>query len=325
MKIKSFLFAALFVSTVSFAQETAVADTSWKSGGIFSLGFSQVSLSNWAAGGFSSVSGNGVFSLFKNYAKDKVYWDNSLDLGYGILRQEDGRDETTKTDDRLDIASKYGREAWNDKWYYSVLGNFKTQFTEGVSTLHDDINGTDTTFLSNGNIGQVRDRISDFLAPGYALLALGLDHKPNDHFTLFISPITAKFTIVGDDDLARAGAFGVQGNEYEEGTLNVTTPFENSRTEVGAYLKAVYTKELMKNVALMTKLDLFTNYQEDPFTHTDVNWEMLLGLTVNDYISANIGFQTIYDHDITIVDEDGNAGPRTQFKQLLGLGFNYKF
>jgi len=286
-----------------------VQDTSWKTGGIFSLNFGQVALSNWAGGGFNSVSGNGLLGIFANYAKDKKYWDNSLDLGYGLLKQGEG--DVVKSDDRIELNSKYGRQAWSDTWYYSALGNFRTQFTEGFLVGADSL----------GNASQ--SKISDLFAPAYGILALGLDHKPNDHFTLFISPVTAKFTIVGDQTLADAGAFGVEGASLNpDGTLNSGTG-ANSRTELGAYLRAAYNKEIMKNITLGTKLDLFTNYKENPFTRTDVNWELLLGMKVNEYISATLGFQTIYDHDINITDSDGKTGPRTQFRELFGIGFSY--
>jgi len=32
----------------------------------------------------------------------------------------------------------------------------------------------------------------------------------------------------------------------------------------------------------------------------------------------------IYDDDIQIRDIDGNVGPRTQFKSVLGIGISYK-
>ena len=314
MKTKSLLIVAIIFCTQAFAQEPAVQDTSWKKGGLFSLNFGQTSLNNWAGGGFNSISSNAILSYHANYLKDGVSWDNSLDLGYGLLKQGEG--DVVKTDDRIELNSKYGRQAWSENWYYSVLGNFRTQFAEGLGTpfaTGDTLDGvavTDTPVISN------------FLAPAYGLLALGLDYKPNENFTLFISPVTAKFTIVGIQDLADAGAFGVEGAELNtDGTLIEGTG-SNTRSELGAYLRAAYSKEIMKNITLGTRLDLFTNYKENPFTHTDVNWELLLGMKVNKYISATFGLQAIYDHDIDIED-DGKVGPRTQFKQLFGIGFNY--
>jgi hypothetical protein len=88
----------------------------------------------------------------------------------------------------------------------------------------------------------------------------------------------------------------------------------------------------------MTKLDLFSNYLEDP-QNIDVNWEVLLSLKVNKYITASIGTQLIYDDNTQILlfkesngvktpvlgsDGTQKTGPRTQFRQVFGIGFAYK-
>ena len=153
-------------------------------------------------------------------------------------------------------------------------------------------------------------KISNFLAPGYMLGAIGMDYKPNEIFNLFVSPITMKMTIVNDQTLSNAGAYGVdQGKK--------------TRSEYGGYLRAILKKDIMKNINLQTKLELFSNYEEA--THIDVNWEVLVAMKVNKYISATISTQLIYDHDIDILDSDGKVGPRTQFKEVIGVGISYKF
>jgi len=86
-------------------------------------------------------------------------------------------------------------------------------------------------------------------------------------------------------------------------------------------LVKMFTKELMENVNFVTKADFFGNYEET--THIDVNWDALLGLKVNDYITTTLGATALYDHDIAIKDTDGKVGPRTQFKQLFNVGFTY--
>ena len=266
--------------------EAAVQDTTWKTGGIVGAGFNQVSLTNWAAGGLSSISGNLTVNLFANYKKDKSTWDNNLDLGYGLLKQ--GDEDVQKTDDRIELTSKYGREAWSPNWYYSGLLNFRTQFTEGL-----DANGV---------------RFSDIMAPAYITASLGLDYKPNDKFSAMIAPLTAKFTIVNDDLLAAQGAYGVE-------------PGEALRSEFGVAIRLIYQDKLMENVSLVSRVDLFSNY-ENP-TYIDVNGDVLFSMKVNDYITTTLGMTVLYDHDILITDEDGNTGPRTQFRQIFGVGFAY--
>lgn len=275
----------------------------WKTGGIVSLNLTQVGLTNWQSGGENSLSVNGLLSLFANLKKGNSTWDNSLDLGYGILQQ--GDDEVRKTDDKIDFTSKYGQKAFKN-WYYAGLVNFKSQMTPGYDYPNDS----------------TRNRLSDFLAPGYLLGAIGLDYKPHEVFNLFISPITTKMTIVNDQTLADAGAFGVDPAEYDDALILVSSG-KKIRVEYGGYLRALLKKDIMKNINLQSKLELFSNYEDA--SHVDVNWEVLIAMKVNKYISATVSTQLIYDHDIDILDSDGRVGPRTQFKEVIGVGVSYKF
>ena len=63
--------------------------TYWKKSGDFTLSFNQVSFSNWAAGGKNSVSGVSFFNYMFNFLKARTSWDNSLNLGYGLLKESD--------------------------------------------------------------------------------------------------------------------------------------------------------------------------------------------------------------------------------------------
>lgn len=286
----------------------------WKTGGITSLNISQVGLTNWAAGGQSSLALNGIVSLFANWKKESSTWDNSLDLGYGILKQGEDillkNSAFVKTDDKIDLTSKYGRRA-SEKWYYAGLMNFTTQATAGYNYPNDSV------------------RISNFLAPGYLLWAIGMDYKPNKKFNAFISPLTMKTTIVIDQELADSGAFGVEAAELD-GVGNVITNGKRLRYEYGGYTRFIYKSELVKNITLTSKLSLFSNYANNP-QNIDINWENLLELKVNKFISTTITTHLIYDDDIDIkYDSDGDgtkdkSGPRTQFKEVIGVGFSYKF
>ena len=270
----------------------------WKKGAVIGINFAQTSLNNWAAGGQNSIATNGILSLFAKYKKGKNAWDNSLDLGYGILSQE-GVKYTKKTDDKIDLLSKYGREAFKN-FYYAALVNFKTQMDVGYNYPND------TT----------RIKISNRFAPAYVVLALGVDYKPDAYLSIFAAPFTGKLTIVRDQYLADLGAFGVEKGK-------------NSKSEFGGYVRMIYSKndfisEFMKNVSFTTKIDLFSNYSKDP-QNIVVNWETLIALKLNKYISVNLSTQLIYDDKIKIKDENNVEKPRIQFKEILGIGFSYKF
>ena len=104
------------------------------------------------------------------------------------------------------------------------------------------------------------------------------------------------------------------------------------RNELGGLFMAKYQKDVMKNINLKTQLTLFSNYMESP-QNIDVLWDVLISMKINKYISTTISTTLIYDHDIllpmTATEENGNetsfSGRRVQFKEVLNIGFNYKF
>ncbi|HRY99858.1 MAG TPA: hypothetical protein P5550_12450, partial [Bacteroidales bacterium] len=101
-------------------------------------------------------------------------------------------------------------------------------------------------------------------------------------------------------------------------------PGENLRSEFGGFVKVAFKTDLMENVNFQTKADFFSNYLNNP-QNIDVNWEVLIAMKVNKFITANLSTQLLYDDDINIVDKNGDIGPRTQFKEIFGIGFAYKF
>ncbi len=294
-------------SNVAVAQE---ADTTrlWDFGGTGTLNFSQISLSNWASGGQNSLSVLGIANVFGNYQKGKSTWDNSLDLTYGLVKVEGRR--TQKSDDKIELNLKYGHRA-SKKWFYTGQLNAKTQLTPTYTLTRDTL-------------------VASFFAPAYILASVGMDYKPNKKLSVFLSPFTGKFTVVQNQALADRGAFGVARAKTDvEGNIIPGTG-QHFRKEFGGYVNVRYRNEIMQNVTLQSKLDLFSNYLHDP-QNIDVALENLLNFKVNKFISATLFVHMIYDDDIMInVDrnDDGKVdgkGPRLQLKQTLGIGLSYNF
>ncbi len=254
MKNILFLFSFLFSSALLISQDSLPLNATdtvpksdtvkyWKHGGTVGIAVQQVSLTNWAAGGQNSISGSGLLSMFLTYQKGKLSWNNNLDLAYGVIKQGTNKN-WWKNDDRIQFTSKVGLQAIK-KWNYAFLLDFKSQFAPGYNYPND------STILSN------------FMAPAYALASIGMDYQPNENFSMFISPLTAKITMVYDQKLADAGAFGVQKAEYSTdnlGNLVLLHQGENIRAEFGAYFKMLLKRNVMENVIFATQLELFTNY-----------------------------------------------------------------
>ena len=296
----------------------------WKVGGVASLNATQTNLTNWASGGQNSISINGAFNAHANYKKGKSAWDNTLDLGYGLMKQ--GEDEDfRKTDDRIDFSSKYGYEAFKSL-YYAALVSFKSQMDNGY-------NYKDTT----------KEKISAFLAPAYVIGAIGIDYKPNSYFSAFLAPLTLKYTIVNNQDLADAGAYGVDAAEYKEITdsagvvvsRTLVKSGKKARGEFGGYLRLLFSKsdfeaEILKNFSITSKADFFSNYMHNP-QNIDVSWETQIAMKVNKYITVSLSTHLIYDDDIKVADgtnSDGSTkmvGSKVQFKEIAGVGIMYNF
>jgi len=312
-KILSLQFIMLLAAITAFGQlketteklKSFQPDTikGWKKGIALGINVNQTSLTNWAAGGQSSFALNSVFSGFINYKSPNASWVNTIDLGYGILSQEDVK-YIKKTDDKIDVLSKFGRKA-SKNFYYAALLNFKTQFSTGYNYPNDS----------------TRTKISNFFAPAYLVGAVGMDYKPNDYLSAFFAPLTGKVTFVTDTMLSNAGAFGVEKGKQ-------------IKNEFGGYLRIVFSKndfkpEWLKNLTLTSKLDLFSNYLENP-QNIVVNWETLVIMKVNQYINVNLNTQLIYDDKVKIAKDtnhDGiidSNGPRVQFKEIFGVGITFK-
>lgn len=123
-KITLTILAAMMIMGL-VAQAEVEKDTLWTSTGLSSLNISQLALHNWAACGDNSVSENALFKISADYNTGKLNWDNDLTLGYGLIKQ--GDDPTRKSDDQINQSSKLGLKA-NEKWLYTALFSFKTQF-----------------------------------------------------------------------------------------------------------------------------------------------------------------------------------------------------
>lgn len=263
----------------------------WKKGGLFNLNLSQGSLSNWASGGDKfSLSLNSIFSVFAFYKKDRHSWDNTLDVNFGYLRSTSLG--SRKNDDRFDLLSKYGYSI-SKKWNLAGLFNFRTQLANGY------------TYKDNS-----RTFSSSFLSPAYILLSAGMDFKPNQDFSVFISPVTARWVIVADDTLSAKGLYGV-------------TPGQNSRSEFGAFLSANFIKDLSKTISYKTRLDLFSNYKHNP-GKIDVFMTNLLSVKLSRVLSATWNVDLIYDDDVRLFGSDGKS-PAWQIKSLVGVGLLVKF
>jgi hypothetical protein len=223
---------------------------------------------------------------------------------------QQGEADWIKADDRIEFTSKYGRRA-SKRWYYSALMNFRTQFTAGYAYPDDST------------------VISGFLAPAYTLVALGMDFKIKKKFSMFIAPLTGKFTFVNDQTLANAGSYGVGAAIYQNITNILLEPGSRFRAEIGGYFRSQLDYKPSDNIRIIGGLDLFSNYAENP-QNIDVSFRTGFEVKLWKFLTLTLATHLLYDDDvnISVYDDTGaliGKGPRVQFKHLSGIGIAWKF
>lgn len=284
MKKIAFSLVLLFAIISIRAQELETSkDTTklWTKKGNISLLFNQSSYNKqWLGGGTSNIAGNFGLNYDFNYKKEDIVWDNKFILAYGLTKIK-GDEKTAKTDDRLELNSLWGKKA-KGQWYYSMFFNFKTQMDTGLDK----------------NDG----KISHFFSPAYFQLGPGMLWKKSNNLSVNFSPATAKLIIVHPHFTELGPSFGVlQG--------------DSTRFEFGASISAYYKFNIMTNVSIENRLNLYSNYLDNP-QNIDVDYQMNVLLKINKYLSANVAVQAIYDD---------NSVQAVQIREVFGLGVNYGF
>lgn len=280
--------AFLGVGTVSAQTETAEGTSPWTREGNLGLKLTQVSLTNWAAGGDNSVAFDFQGAYQANYKKGKHLWNNRLELAYGLNRT--GEDGTKKANDKIYLNSNYGYSIAKS-WYASAFATFQTQFSPGYDySISKDIS------------------VSEFMSPAYLTTGLGFTYEPNKIFTVVLSPASWRGTFVLNDRLSDEGAYGVD-------------PGKHLLSSFGANLKGEVRYEFMKNMTVYSRLDLYSDYLHKP-QNIDVNWEVQINMAINKWFSTTLTTNLVYDDDVKIAQKDGTKGPRVQFKEILGVGYN---
>ncbi|MEO6682905.1 MAG: DUF3078 domain-containing protein [Ginsengibacter sp.] len=264
----------------------------WRRGGVFNLNIGQGSQKNWSAGGENfSFTINSYLGLHAFYKREKYSWDNTLDLNYGLVNTSSKG--TRKNDDRIDVLSKVGYELAS-KLSFSALVNFHSQFSKGYKYSEK----------------APRELLSNFLAPGYLLFSLGLDYKPTEGLSIFVSPITSRWIFVVDDSLSAKGAYGVNPGDY-------------SKNEIGAFAQIKYLKKITQTINYNGRIDLFSNYGHNP-QNVDIMMNNKFTGKFSKILSANLALDLIYDDDVKLFGKN-NDSPAWQLKSLFGVGLSVNF
>ncbi|SMP03512.1 DUF3078 domain-containing protein [Chryseobacterium profundimaris] len=274
-----FINAQVILDTASIKTDTV---KHWSVLGKQSLMINQAAFSNWVGGGANNVGWLLGADYNITYEKDNDLWENIILLNYG---QNDTQGiGVRKTQDVINVSTNYGRKV-SKSWYLSGGAGVLSQFTVGYE---------------DGNNPEAK-KISNFMAPGYLNVGMGITYRPNDNVNVTLRPSNARWVFVLDKDLQTAGTYGLKADG------------DNTLLQYGFLGTAYYKFKLMENVNVTNTASVFSNYLDHP-ERLVLAYGMILNLKVNKFISSNITVDLMYDH---------NQIKKTQLKQTLGVGFAY--
>lgn len=324
------------ISTKS-SGELAADSVVWTFPGTAGLNANQAFFNDYCTDGTgASISLDAFLNLNANYTKNRVKWENGFAAKYGFIYSTEflGDDLVRKNMDEFNLSSKFGYKM-SKYWYLSALANLESQFTTSYK-YEPDVAGIDSA-----------SAISDFFAPGYLKVSLGFDYVPNKYISLFMSPMTARFTFCRVNELApNYGMDLVEEATYDSfGTLISEPQYEKSRSELGAYAILRSDFDITKSLHFFSSLEGFYAYNKAVTTYTDtyvdwygqyyefesfdpeayetmfagqdmkknihgwyVKWKLELMLKVSKYVNLSFKTQLKYDNAEMKTIEDKNYG-----------------
>ncbi len=267
-----------------FAADSAV----WKFPGMVGLNAAQTFHNIYSHDGTGSTFAvDGYLNLNANYTRARHKWNNSFSAKYGVnLSSEyEHNPKVHKAIDELSLSTKYGFKA-TSCIFYSAMASFESRFTPTYnydnvdSWFVDQIDavkaegGLDANETPVGHVNQMFDNLdrdsikslgmmqNKFGNPNIVKASIGADIVPaqfNGDLSIYISPITGKFTFCKDDDIAPNYSM----KREIDGTYN------DVRTEVGALLNVSYTKSFNNVFTLMSKLEGFFAYNKETYGYCE--------------------------------------------------------
>ncbi len=294
-KRKLHLFIICTLSLVTLSTQEMYADTIttprvWSFNGVIGLNATGTGLLNWTSGGKNTAGGLSFAKLRLLYEKDNVAWETNLDTGFGLSWTQQDEDPWKKTTDKIKWNTKLGWE-FKPGWYLTALGQFESQYVVGLKMKK----GYDLP-------------ISDWLAPSYSDISVGVDWKTyNEYcdFSLYVSPLTLMVTTAYVSDEKNA-AYNAEHQEQvpddpdwdfrrtlqtKYGTFKIVkdangvpdVEWHDARVELGLAIRGTlaYRRD---NLTLLSTITLATPYQGRGYdvkeawesTHPGETWDIPL-------------------------------------------------
>lgn len=265
--------------------------SNWKFTGSAGLNSAFTTLTNWAAGGNNSSLFVGTGNLRLIYQKDKFAWETAFETELGYTYIDKATFAWRKSNDKINFASKAGYDIGYN-FYITLLGAFRSQYVAGYDYPNDS----------------TEKYISNWLAPSYTDLSLGIDWKPNDIYSIYLSPAAGRLTTATDATLREK--YGVALDK-------------SFKAEFGAMFKGALNYQY-KQLKVVSALTFFTPYSKS-FGNVDVDWDLAITYQLLKAFNISLGTSMKYYDAVKFDNGDGVVRQHVQFKTLLGVGIGYSF
>ncbi|MFI3288312.1 MAG: DUF3078 domain-containing protein [Rikenellaceae bacterium] len=248
-----------------------------------SVGITQTSFDNWAAGGSNSFSGRLWASLTHTYTNEETSFSVASKFeGAYTLVVSDGK--ASKSEDFMYISST---PSWKLASRWEVAGSlvFKSQFADGYTS--------DTVLTSS------------IFSPAYLTLSAGITYSPpSGRFKAYVAPISGNATFVASDFIAEKDLYGTSG--------------KNGKAEFGAFSRIEFNQPMFKETTTFeTTMESFWNYADCP----TLWWESKLTYKLNSIFSIALYVKLMYDESVTTPRYE--SGDFWQFNQSLSFNFTF--
>ena len=308
------------------------------------------------AGG-SRLGVNGSLDFNFEYQDGPLSWYGIISLNYGIQKNGTGVVAVIDTmmvdtgmgmgmpDPELQLDTTYVKVPFQkniDNIWINTRAALRTSYFSSFYYTADLFFNSQFTRTYEGNYLSDFNRrgypVARFLAPGTLQFSVGMDYKPNDYVTFFLSPASLKAILVLDDNIADDVVRDrddnvkgtVHGNPFTLDDMgNVIA--KNTDLQVGAVFRMTYDNEITPTIALSSNLMLFSDYLNSP-DHIDVNWRNELNITIFKGLKFSLLSFLNYDHDIFVQKTDnsrvGGVGDFTRsvsYTQQFLLKYTYAF
>lgn len=271
-----------------------VRPTHWLHSFNAALQMSQAYISpNWYQGGNNALSfiGNISYGVKLN---QKFHPNHLLEASVSYkLAMSSTPDDSLRnvqiTEDIFQITAKGGIKAF-DHWFYSLSLNFKTQLFKSYPINSDQLSAA-------------------FLSPGELNLGLGMTYEytsPSKKFNInaSISSVSWNLKTVTNDGMDPA-SFGIDNGH-------------RSQSQIGSSTEIKLGWQITRDISLQSRLFAFTQYDD-----SQLDWENTINFSINRFLSAMLYAHLRYDSTTPRIDDSN--WHYWQFKEILSLGFSYKF